>query len=127
MRTSLQMILLVGLVECAVGRDVGKEDSNRRLVRKRMRLLLKELLQLCQRFIAFLVGRTPRLLRLRKRIRLVVERKLEIRGLAREIHQSMINAVSNACELLQVFLAQHSQLSMIQIVSEDPRFLCFIQ
>ena len=85
MRRALEMILLVHLVQCAVRRNVGKEDSDRRLVGKWMRLLLEKFLQLRQRRIALLVRRTLRLLRLRKRIRLVEDRRRIIRSLAREV------------------------------------------
>lgn len=127
MRTAFRVILLVLLEELAVGRNVCKEDSNRRLVWKRVCPLLEKLLQLGQRLVALLVRRALRLLRLCKRIMLVVDGRRVISRLAREIHQRMINAISNASELLQVALAQQSQLSIGQIETEDPRFLLLVQ
>jgi hypothetical protein len=127
MRAAFRMLSLVLLVELAIGRNIGKEDSNRRLVRKRMRVLLEKLLQLVQIRSGFLVLCALRFLRLRKRIRLVVERALEIRGLAGEIHELLVDIVPNSRKLPQVFLAQHSQLSIGQIVSEDPRLLGIVQ
>jgi len=127
MRVAARMLAQVHLVELAIRRNVGKEDSNRRLVRERMCLLLEKLLQLVQARLGFLVRGALGLLRLRKRIRLVVERKFKIRGLAREIHKLLVDIVPNARELFQVFLAQHSQLSIGQIVPEDPRSLGIVQ
>lgn len=120
MRTALGVILLVELVERAVGRNVSKENPNRSLVRKWMSLLLEKLLQFRNGLVALLVRRALRFLGTGQRIGLVVDWRRIVGSLLGLVEQPFIDAITNAGEFLQMGFAEDRQAIFVQIVAIDP-------